>query len=129
MNEHPINNMMETTLEKIKSMVDVDTIIGEAVVTKSGVTIIPVSKISYGFVAGGSDLPVKIEKPFFGGGSGAGISISPIAFLIVTGDDVKVLSVDNSLSAADKAVSLVPEMFDKICALLKKDKKDTKEAE
>jgi len=124
MSEHPINQMMDTTLEKIRSMVDVNTIVGDSIVTPEGVTIIPVSKISYGFAAGGSDLPVKVEKNCFGGGSGAGISLSPIAFLVISNGDVKILPIDNNPSTADKAIHMVPELIEKVSALFKKDKKE-----
>ena len=123
MSEHPINQMMDTTLEKIRSMVDVNTIVGDAIATQDGVTIIPVSKITYGFAAGGSDLPVKTDKACFGGGSGAGISLSPIAFLVISKGDVKILPIDTNPSTADKAISMVPELLEKVSSLFKKDKK------
>ena len=78
--EHPIGSLMDTTMEKIKEMIDVNTIIGEPITSPDGTLIIPVSKVSYGFAAGGSDLPTKKEnKDCFGGGSGAGVTIQPVA--------------------------------------------------
>jgi len=126
MSEHPINNLMETSLEKIRAMVDVNTIVGDAIATPNGVTIIPISKISYGFAAGGSDLPAKVDKQLFGGGSGAGISITPVAFLVISGEDVKTISIDTKPSTTDKAINLVPELIDKISLLFKKDKEKAK---
>ena len=122
--EHPINNLMNTTMEKIKQMVDVNTIIGDPITTPDGTVIIPVSKVSYGFASGGSDLPTKKEnKDCFGGGSGAGISIQPIAFLTVCGGEVKLLPVEKYDSTADRVVGIVPDLVDKVTALFKKDKK------
>ncbi|MCI6495554.1 MAG: GerW family sporulation protein, partial [Anaeromassilibacillus sp.] len=90
MEEHPINKLMDTTMQKIKEMVDVNTIIGDPITTPDGTTIIPISKVSYGFAAGGTDFPSKREnRDNFGGGSGAGVSITPIGFLTVCKGDVR----------------------------------------
>ncbi len=119
-----IQGIMDTTMEKIRQMSDADTIIGEKI-TVGGITVIPVSKVSYGFASGGSDFAMKsAQQPLFGGGGGAGMSISPVAFVVIKGDDVKVMPVTCASNSADKAISLVPEMFDKIVGLFKKDKKD-----
>ena len=125
---HPIEGLMSTTLENIKKMVDVDTIIGNPITTPSGVTIIPVSKLSYGFASGGSDFG-KQQKELFGGGSGAGISVIPQAFLVVNGTDVKLLQISTSSNTADKAVNMIPEIIDMIGGLIKKDGKETKSEE
>ena len=94
---HPIGDLMSTTMQKIREMVDVNTIIGTPIRTDDGITLIPVSKLSFGFASGGSDFMTKNQKPeadnAFGGGSGAGVNISPVAFLIVKGDTVKLLPV------------------------------------
>ena len=119
-----IQGIMDTTMEKIRQMSDADTIIGEKI-TVGGITVIPVSKVSYGFASGGSDFAMKsAQQPLFGGDGGAGMSISPVAFVVIKGDDVKVMPVTCASNSADKAISLVPEMFDKIVGLFKKDKKD-----
>ncbi len=117
-----IQGIMDTTMEKIKQMSDADTIIGEQI--KIGdVTVIPVSKVSYGFASGGSDFAMKSsQQALFGGGGGAGMSISPVAFVVVQGEDVRIMPVTCATSSADKAISLVPEMFDKITDLFKKKK-------
>ena len=92
---HPIGDLMSTTMQKIREMVDVNTIIGTPIRTDDGITLIPVSKLSFGFASGGSDFVTKNQKPeadnAFGGGGGAGVNISPVAFLIVKGDTVKLL--------------------------------------
>ena len=82
MNEHPINEMMSSVMKNIREMVDVDTIVGNPITTPDGTTIIPVSKVSFGFGSGGSDLPGKDPEKKFGGGGGAGVTIQPIAFLV-----------------------------------------------
>ena len=131
---HPIEGLMATTLENIKKMVDVDTIIGNPITTESGVTIIPVSKLSYGFASGGSDFG-KQQKDLFGGGSGAGISVIPQAFLVINGQDVKLLQLSPNNSTADKAVNMIPEVLEMVGGMLKKDGKgkeapaETKSAE
>lgn len=129
---HPIGDLMATTLQKIREMVDVNTIVGEPIHTDDGVTLIPVSKLSFGFASGGSDFVGKNQKPdaenAFGGGSGAGVNISPVAFLIVRGDSVKLLPVaPPASSTVDRVVELVPDMVDKITGMLenKKEDKDT----
>ena len=124
MSEHPIQGLMSTAMQKIREMIDVNTIIGDPITTPDGTTIIPVSKVSFGFASGGSDLPAKVQKDLFGGGSGAGITINPIAFLVVCGGDVKLLQLnDGDTGAIGKAVEMVPEVIDKFAELFsKKDK-------
>ena len=115
MNEHPINSLMDTTLKKIKDMIDVNTIIGDPITTPDGTTIIPVSKVSYGFASGGSDLPTKKEsKDCFGGGSGAGVTINPIGFLTVHKGDIKLIPIEKYDGAMDRVVGMIPDVFDKI---------------
>lgn len=123
--DHPIGSLMDTTMNKIKEMIDVNTIIGEPINSPDGTLIIPVSKVSYGFAAGGSDLPTKKEnKDCFGGGSGAGVTIKPVAFLTVYKGDVKLIPVDKSDSVADNIMSMVPDVLDKVKTIFKKDKTD-----
>lgn len=114
MAEHPIEGLMGVTMQKIKEMVDVNTIIGEPVITPDGTTIIPVSKVSFGFASGGSDLPTNQPKQTFGGGGGAGITLQPLAFLVVKDGDVKLLQIATASNTADKVVNSVPDIIDKI---------------
>lgn len=130
MKEHPLNDLMSATMEKIRTMVDVNTVVGTPIQTGE-VTILPVSRASFGFASGGSDFATKNQKPgeenSFGGGSGAGVKIDPIAFLIVREDSVKLLPVMPAPGTAiDRAVDLVPELVDKITAFIEKqqEKKD-----
>lgn len=119
MSENNIRGIMDTTMEKIKAMVDADTIIGEPIVS-GDVTIMPVSKVSFGLATGGSDFGGKGNSPLFGGGGGAGVSITPIAFLVVKGGEVKMLQIYKDESSANKAIGMLPELFDKISGLFKK---------
>ena len=113
MNDHPIRGMMDTTLQKIREMVDSSTIIGEPIVS-GGTTIIPVSKISYGFASGGSDIPSKQTGDFFGGGGGAGVTVQPVAVLVIDGQGgVQLLQVDGDRTTANKLVDMLPDIVDK----------------
>nr|WP_296169923.1 GerW family sporulation protein [uncultured Ruminococcus sp.] len=124
--EHPIGNLMNITMEKIKEMIDVNTIIGEPITSPDGTLIIPVSKVSYGFASGGSDLPTKKEnKDCFGGGSGAGVTIQPVAFLTVYQGDVRLISVDQEEGTADKLVNMIPDVLKKVKGVFKKDKSES----
>lgn len=124
--EHPIGSLMDTTMEKIKEMIDINTIIGEPITSPDGTLIIPVSKVSYGFAAGGSDLPTKKEnKDCFGGGSGAGVTIQPVAFLTVYQGDVRLVSVDREECTADKLVNMIPDVLKKVKGVFKKDKSES----
>ena len=109
MSEHPIQGLMDTTLEKIKQMVDMNTIIGDPIITQDGTTIIPVSKIAYGFASGGSEFGNKQqpENTLFGGGGGAGVTINPVAFIAISHGDVKLLNVSNGTN--EKAIAMVQE--------------------
>ena len=131
--DHPIEGMMNTTLEKIKQMVDVNSIVGDPITAPDGTIIIPISKISYGFASGGSDFPSKVqsEKEFFGGGTGAGISINPIAFLTISNGNVKLLQIDPYNSSADRIVGMVPDVVDNISGIVSKksEEKKAKKAE
>lgn len=124
--DHPIDGLMKTTMDKIKEMVDVNTIIGDPITSPDGTIIIPVSKVSYGFASGGSDFPTKKEnKDCFGGGSGAGVTIQPVAFLTVYKGNVKLMPIEKYDGAADRVVGMVPDLVDKVTALFKKDKNKT----
>lgn len=118
MKETPVNKIMENTLEKMREMVDVSTIIGEPMVT-GDTTLIPVSKVTYGFTSGGTDLPSKQGAELFGGGGGGGISITPVAFIVIQNEKVRLMQIDNYTSSADRAISMIPELIDQISRLVK----------
>ncbi len=123
MSEHPINNLMDTTMKKIKELIDSNTIIGDPITTPDGTTIIPVSKVTYGFASGGSDLPTKKDnRECFGGGSGAGVTIQPIGFLTISKGNVKMIPIEKYDGPVDRIVGMIPEAFDKISDFFHKDK-------
>lgn len=116
--EHPIQNLMKSTMENIRDMVDVNTIIGDAVETRDGTYIIPISKVSFGFASGGTefDSPNKVSSDFeidypFGGGSGAGVSVKPVAFLVVRENSVRLLPVEQD-NTYDRIVDTVPQVLE-----------------
>lgn len=130
MSDHPIEGMMNTTLEKIKQMVDINSIVGDPITSPDGTIIIPVSKISYGFASGGSDFPSKSQsdKEFFGGGTGAGVSINPVAFITICNGSVKMLQIDPYNSSADRIIGMFPDVVDKISGLVNSKKGENKKS-
>jgi len=124
MKEQSAAGILETTIEKVRDLVNVSTIIGEPMNVDGGITIIPVSKVTYGFASGGSDFPSKASKDIFGGGGGAGITITPVAFLVVSDGEVTIKNITAFDNAAERVVNLVPEMFDKVNSVVNKAKKD-----
>ena len=119
-NDHPIQGLMGVTMQKIKEMIDVNTVIGDPIFTPDGTTIIPVSKVSIGFASGGSDLPTKDPKETFGGGGGAGLTLQPLAFLVVKDGDVRLLQLSGGKKTADRIVNSVPEIIDRLSAAIVK---------
>lgn len=120
MSENSIKNILDTTLEKLKGMVNADVITGKPLEV-GNITLIPVSKVAYGLATGGSDFATKNDSALFGGGGGAGVTISPIAFIAINGDSVKMLPVYNELTTVEKAISMAPEIIDKAKELFAKD--------
>ena len=132
--QHPIDNMMQTTMENIRSMVDVNTVIGSPVHSDGGETIIPISKVSFGFIAGGGEYevgdkrhpqPQTIEKFPFAGGTGAGVSVQPVGFLVVGEGGVRVLPAQTS-GAAERMVELLPQIVEDLKQMDQADKKKKK---
>ena len=133
MSEHPIEGLMTTAMNSIQDMIDVNTIIGEPIETSNNIVIIPISKVSFGFAAGGSEFKgetvdeyrkrekeeeVQYRLPF-GGGSGAGVTINPIAFLVIQGENVKLMPVNYS-SSIDKFLDYIPDLLDKTNNMINK---------
>lgn len=130
--DHPIEGLMKTTLDNLKEMIDVNTIVGDPVETKDGTVIIPISKVCIGFASGGSEFnknennnDEKTKLPF-GGGSGAGVSVQPVAFLVVKQDQVRLLPVGQA-SSIERMLDIIPELFGEIVNLFKKDKNKCEE--
>lgn len=121
MSENSIKNIMDVTMDKLRAMVDANTIIGDPIVV-DGVTLIPVSKVSFGLATGGSDFPSKTQSGLFGGGGGAGVTVSPVAFIAVSDGNVRMMPVYNELSSLDKAMAMAPDVLERAKELFKKDK-------
>ena len=117
-----ISSLMETTMNKIRDMVDVNTVVGTPITTPDGITVIPVSRISYAFATGGSDFRVK-EKPGFGGGNGAGVKIEPIGFLVIKEGNVRMIGITPPANnSVDRVIEKAPEFMDTIENVIKKRK-------
>ncbi|MDZ4991574.1 sporulation protein YtfJ [Clostridium perfringens] len=113
---HPIENLMGTTMENLRDMIDVNTVVGDAIETKDGSYIVPISRVSFGFASGGSEIPnkerEKLDDRFaFGGGSGAGVSVKPVAFLVLKGDSVRLLPV-NQTNTYDRVFDSIPQIIE-----------------
>ncbi len=119
MSENNIKGIMDTTMDKLRTMVEADTIIGTPL-TVDGITLIPVSRVSFGMATGGSDFPSKTQSSLFGGGGGAGVSINPVAFIAVKNGNVHMMPIYNELTAAEKAINMAPELIDKVRELFPK---------
>ena len=123
MKEQSAAGILETTIEKVKNLVSVSTIIGDPMQIE-GMTIIPVSKVTYGFASGGSDFPSKSNQEIFGGGGGAGVSVTPVWVPVISGGEVTLKHITAFDNAAERVVNLVPEMFDKVTSVVNKAKKE-----
>ena len=130
MAEHPIQSLMSVTMDKIRQMTDSNTIIGKPITTEDGTTILPVSKVSFGFASAGTDFDGKnaANKDLFGGGSGAGVNIQPVAFLVIKDGCVRTIQLSEGNNTLDRALTMVPELIEKVSALLKKDEAKAEEA-
>ena len=123
MSEHAINGFMGISMEKIRSVVDANTMIGDPIHCGDGTTVIPVSKVSLGFASGGSDLPTRTAKEYFAGGAGAGMSVKPVGFLVIQNGDVRLIQLSMSADKGNVALNMVPDIIDKISGIIsKKDK-------
>lgn len=127
---HPISDLMTVTMEKIRDMMDANTVVGTPI-EAGGVTVIPVSRISIGYGSGGSDFSQKNQKPenpnAFGGGAGMGVSITPVSFLVIRDETVRVVSVEQPAStAAERVIELVPDVVNKVTEIVSR-KKDEAE--
>lgn len=119
-----LEGMMDSSIEKIKQVINADTIIGKAITTPDGTMVIPVSKVSYGYASGGSDFALNNhpDKDLFGGGNGIGVNIVPVAFLVVSQGDVKLLQIQSFDGAIDRIIAMTPDVIDKIVKKIKEKK-------
>lgn len=122
MKNQSAEKILATTIERVRDLVDVSTIVGEPITVSADITIIPISKVTYGFASGGSDFPSRNNVELFGGGGGAGITINPVAFLVCNKGEVSIKHITASDNAAERAVNLIPEMFDKVTGFVEKQK-------
>lgn len=125
--QHPISEFTEAALTSLRSLVDVNTVIGDPVTTPDGTVIIPVSKVAFGYASGGSDLPSN-RPNLFGGATGGGVTITPLAFLVIRGNGVELLHMQTASNTADRIVNTVPGVIDKIISAIPS-KKDKEQAE
>lgn len=109
----PISELTDSSMKNLQTLIDSNSVVGDPITTPDGTTILPVSRVSFGFGTGGSDLPAT-QKELFGGGSGGGVSITPVAFLVIQNDSVKVLQIQSFSSAADRVVGMVPDVIDRV---------------
>ena len=112
MSENNIKGILDVTMEKLKGMINADIITGNPIVV-DGITMVPVSRVSYGLATGGSDFPSKTGQDLFGGGGGAGVTVVPVAFIVINDGKVKMLPIYNELTTVEKAISMAPELIDK----------------
>ncbi len=126
MKEQSAAGILSTTIEKVRQLVDVSTIVGEPIALSDEITVIPVSKVTYGFASGGSDFPSKNNTQLFGGGGGAGITINPVAFLVLKNGEVTLKHINSNDNAAERFVDMVPEVIDKVSTVVSKVKSGEK---
>lgn len=124
-----VEGLMGVSIEKVREMVDANMVVGSPMSMGDGLTLIPISKISYGFASGGSDLPAKGGADLFGGGAGAGINVVPVAFLTIKDGNVNILPVVSKPDGMDRLISMVPDLVDKVSAKKKKAEDKTAAAE
>lgn len=120
-----LEGLMNTSMEKIRDLVDVNTIIGNPITSPDGTTIIPISKVSFGFVSGGSDIPANVSKDVFAGGAGAGITIKPQAFIVINKEgDSKILELGGKSSPIEGIIDSAPELINKLKGMFGKKGED-----
>lgn len=132
MSANNVSGLLGVSMDKIKEMVDVNTVVGDPITTPDGTTVIPISRVNYGFAAGGSDLPSKSQPQggLFAGGSGAGVTVSPVAFLSIHEGNVRVIQIEPYFSPVDRALEKIPDIADMLTSLFKKkDEPEDKEPE
>lgn len=121
MKDQSAAGILGTTIEKIKDMVDSKTIIGDPIDAGDGIKVIPVSKVTYGFASGGSDFPTKTSKELFGGGGGAAVTLTPVAFLIINNGNVSVKYITEGPDASvERVVGMIPDLIDKLSEVVDK---------
>ena len=133
MEKRPVSDFVSSTMEKVRDMIDANTIIGKPIVTQDGITLIPVSKVSFGFAGGGTDFQTKHSKENkpdpFGAGTGAGVKIEPVAFLVIKDGFVRIMNITPPANTTlDRVIEMIPDAVDKIEELVNKNGKKTDKA-
>lgn len=124
--ENKVSSLIGTSMEKLKNIVDANTVVGQPINTPSGAVLLPVSKISVGFGSGGSDIPSSKEKELFGGGSGGGVTVTPLAFIVISPEgDAKLLQLSPEPGSLDRIVDLVPDLVGKVSSIFAPKPKET----
>lgn len=131
---NPVSDFTNTAMENLKALVDVNTVVGDPITPCEGITILPISKVSFGYGTGGSELPSKVPDKFLGG-TGGGVTLQPLGFLVIQGETVKILHMDTADNTGDRLVNAGANVVDRILDFVpskdkkgKKDEKDTKKA-
>lgn len=117
MPQTPIGELTDSSMKNLKTLIDSNSVIGQPVYAADGTTVLPVCKVSFGFASGGGDLPSS-QKEMFGGGSGGGVTMTPMGFLVITNGDVKLLQLQSFSNTADRVVGMVPEVIDKVNGII-----------
>ncbi len=121
MSNTPIQDILNDSMQHLRELIGAETIIGKEIKTESGTTIIPVSKVNFGFASGGSDMPTSKPKDLFGGGSGGGVTISPIAFLVISPEgDVRMMQISENSNNAGRALNMIPEVLNQVVGFIQK---------
>lgn len=130
MSATPIQDILNDSMQHLRELVGAETIIGKEIKTENGTTIIPVSKVSFGFATGGSDMPTSKPKDLFGGGSGGGVTISPIAFIVISPEgEVRMMQVSEDSNNTARALNMIPDVLNQVVGFFNKKKNGGEEAE
>lgn len=117
MAQTPLSDLTDSSMKNLKTLIDSNSVIGTPITSPDGTVILPISKVSFGFAAAGGDIPSS-QKELFGGGSGSGVTITPMGFLVMQGGDVKLLQLQSFNNTADRVVGMVPEVIDKVNGII-----------
>ncbi|MBQ7935781.1 MAG: sporulation protein YtfJ [Clostridia bacterium] len=127
--DNKVESVLNGALDGLKKLVDVDTVIGEPIKATDEITLIPISKVSCGFVSGGSGFGSNPQKDHFGGGAGGSVKVTPVCFLVIRGDNIRMLPVCESESGTEKLIDMVPEVIDKISGFIQSKKEEIAQQE
>lgn len=120
--ENKVESVLNGAMDGLKKLVDVDTVVGEPIKAGEDITVIPISKVTCGFASGGSGFGGNPQNEHFGGGAGGCVKVVPVCFLVVKGENVRMIPADSHESGLDKILDLMPDLVDKFAALIKKNK-------